>query len=465
MTDAARAGIYTYKDSTGVIRTVDVLGLAAQRGWGSREQRTQHRCRPRPDQGSRTKDGALTSRIGTNNDYNRLDYQFQDPVRTFGGSRRSGSTRTCPPSTIWSSFTTTNTTSPIRRREWTDQRISRHRHNRGASGRYRICSPNTFSFVAAHRWTINDRLINEIRATSSGNALRCSRRSCSGSYDFWAAMPSRRRLPQCRRISQPHQPSRRNTPVKGLTDNITTLQGAHTLNLGFAFTRVASFTQSVSTQVVPQISFGLATGDPVNTGGTSIFTTGNFPNSSSAQRTEAGNLYALLTGRISAISRQATLNEKTRAYEFIPFTERNHQNEFAFYAQDAWKARPDLTFNYGLRWEFEPSALNDNQVYTRTDSEGIFGVSGDGNLFKPGVFAGKPTQFRLLQSGESAFRTRHKDFAPSWVLRGVRTLRADAWQDRGNGNQTVLRGGYSIAYTAKVLPPLPICSDRTMVRL
>src|SRR5262249_33746613 len=153
----------------------------------------------------------------------------------------------------------------------------------------------------------------------------------------------------------------------------TYLLGSHTLNFGFAYTRVASFTQAVSTQVVPQVSFGLATGDPVNTGSSSIFTSANFPNSSAAQRTEAGNLYALLTGRISQIARSATLDENTRGYAFIPFTERNHQNEYAYYGQDSWKVRPNLTFNYGLRWEFEPSALNDNLVYTRNTFEGVFG--------------------------------------------------------------------------------------------
>src|SRR5258705_13995213 len=33
MTDSARTGLYTYKDSTGAIRTIDVLGLAASKGF------------------------------------------------------------------------------------------------------------------------------------------------------------------------------------------------------------------------------------------------------------------------------------------------------------------------------------------------------------------------------------------------------------------------------------------------
>ena len=308
---------------------------------------------------------------------------------------------------------------------------------------------NTFSFVGAHRWTINDRLINEIRATSSGNGTSLfTQEFAPVSMTSACDAPSGGGYLSSNAFRNRTSQSRRNTPVKGLTDNVTTLQGSHTLNLGFAFTRVASFTQAVSSQVVPIISFGLATGDPVNTGATSIFTTGNFPNSSATQRSDAGLLYALLTGRVSSITRSATLDETTRGYGFIPFTERNHQNEYAFYAQDAWKARPDLTFNYGLRWEFEPSASNDNLVYTRTDIEGIFGVSGNGNLFKPGVFGGKPTQFRLLTEGEKAFRTRHKDFAPSAGFAWSPNFKSGVLGKMfGNGGQTVIRAGYSIAYT------------------
>jgi len=450
MTPSARTGLYTYKDSAGVIRSVDVLALAGSKGFPGTADPTIINGLKLIDDAVH-KDGALTSRIGTNNDYNRLDYQFQDPGKNI---------RWFPTIRLDANLT------PKHHVEFIHNYQHYFSNPDGVNGQINVypgsglivghpgvtgsVHRNTFSFVAAHRWTINDRLINEIRATSSGNGTSLfTQEFAPGLYDFWGgnavngggflnAGAFRNRTSQ----------SRRNTPVKGLTDNLTTLQGSHTLNLGFAFTRVASFTQAVSTQVVPQVSFGLATGDPVNTGNSSIFTTANFPNSSATQRSEAGTLYALLTGRISQIARSATLDETTRGYDFIPFTERNHQNEWAYYAQDSWKVRPNLTFNYGLRWEFEPSALNDNQVYTRNTFEGVFGVSGEGNLFKPGVFGGKPTQFRLLEEGEKAFRTRHKDFAPSlgfaWSPNFKNGILGKVF---GSSDRTVIRGGYSIAYT------------------
>ncbi len=450
MTNTARTGVYTYKDSTGTLRTVDVLGLAASKGFPGTQDPTIAKGLALIEDAVH-KDGALTSRIGTNNDFNRLNYQFQDPglnIRWFPTIRLDANVTAKHHLEFIHNYQhyfslPDGVNGQINVYPGTGIIV-------GSPGQTGSIHRNTFSFVGAHRWTINDRLINEIRATSSGNGTSLFfQEFAPGLYDFWGgnavngggflnAGAFRNRTSQ----------SRRNTPVKGLTDNLTTLQGSHTLNLGFAFTRVASFTQAVSTQSVPQISFGLATGDPVNTGSTSIFTSGNFPGSSATQRSEAGALYALLTGRISSISRSATLDGNSRKFDFIPFSEYNHQNEFAVYAQDAWKALPNLTFNYGLRWEFEPSPLNDNNVYTRTGFDGIFGVSGNGNLFKPGAFTGKPTQFSLLEPGEKGFRTRHKDFGPSFGF---------AWSPKfdggllgkivGSGDQTVLRGGYSIAYT------------------
>ena len=414
LTNSARAGIFTYKDSSpaGTIRTVDLLALAASKGFPGTQDPTIAKGLGLIEEAIH-KDGALTSRIAQG-DYNRLDYQFQDPGKNI---------RWFPTIRLDANVTSKHHLEFIHNYQHyfslpdgVNGQINVYPGSGivvGSPGQTGSVHRNTFSFVAAHRWTINDRLINEVRATSSGNGTSLFFQEFDprlyGLWDGYAPTGGGYIYGFRNRASQ----SRRNTPVKGLSDNITTLQGAHTLNLGFAFTRVASFTQAVSTQVIPTIAFGLATGDPVNTGSTSLFTTTNFPNSTSTQRGDAGLLYALLTGRVTSIGRSATLNEKTRGFDFVPFTERNHQNEFAVYAQDAWKARPNLTFNYGLRWEFEPSPINDNLVYTRTGIDGIFGVSGRGNLFKPGVFEGKPTQFSLLTEGEKGFNTRHKDFGPS----------------------------------------------------
>ena len=67
--------------------------------------------------------------------------------------------------------------------------------------------------------------------------------------------------------------------------------------------------------------FGVASGDPINNGATSIFTTGNFPGSTQTQRNEAAALYAQLTGRVSQITNSASLDPKTKQFAFAPFRE------------------------------------------------------------------------------------------------------------------------------------------------
>jgi len=447
ITEKARQGIFTYMDTTGVLRDINLYALAGAKGYPSTPDPTILKAEELIA-GAVTKTGTLTSRVGTQQDYNRLDYVFQDPgtnIRKFPTARL-------------------------------DFQITKNHHFEfvhnyqhyysipdGVNGIYsrypglgtHVGSPtvmggsvyrNSFSFVAAERWTVTNRLVNEVRFASSGNGTVVFRREFSPtSFALFGGYA----------VSDPYasgfytysSSSRRNTPVKNLEENLSWMKGTHTLNFGFSFTQINAFNQSVSSHLVPTITLGYATNDPIVTGSTNIFTTTNFPNSTSAQRSQAQSLYALLTGRISATGRSSTLSEITRKYEFIPYTERNHQREFGFYGQDSWKIRPNLTLNYGLRWELSPSPVNDNQVYTRTGGDAIFGVSGPGNLFKPGVFKGGLVQYRLLAKGEKAYKTNYKDFAPTFGF--AWTPKLDMGFLRyvfGDPGQSVLRGGYSIAY-------------------
>ena len=120
--------------------------------------------------------------------------------------------------------------------------------------------------------------------------------------------------------------NRRNTPVKQGNANLTWSRSAHLLNFGFSFTQVNTWTSSVSnTTFVPTVAFSLATGDPVIN---SIFNITNpaFPGINTANVNDAGALYALLTGRVSAVNRSVNLDENTRNYgQFQPITRNQDQ--------------------------------------------------------------------------------------------------------------------------------------------
>jgi hypothetical protein len=452
LTPEARGGLFSYRDSAGVVRRVDLYAAAAAAGFPATPDPTIARGLELIQQAVGT-GGALRSRAGTANDLNRLDYQFQDP---------GVNTRHFPTARFDVNVTKNqhfhfvhNYQIYFSAPDAVNGQLSVYPGTGIVVGKPGVTGSikrDSFSFVGAHRWALGGRTVSELRFTSSGNGTMVFGREVNpGLFDFWKgfAVNTTNFLGAANgAFYNRRTQSRRNTPTLGVTENLTHARGAHALNFGFSFLRVNSFTQAFSTQLIPRINLGIAAGDPVNFGSSNIFTPVNFPNSNATQRAQAATLYAVLTGRIASINRTASLDEETKKYGFTPFTERNHQSVYSLYAQDSWKVRPSLTVNYGLRWEFEPSPVNDNQVYTRTGYDGLYGVSGVGNLFRPGLFAGQPTRFRLLADGERAFRTRLGDLAPSFgfawtVPRGRGPLGTLV----GRGGRTVVRGGYSVAFT------------------
>ena len=194
--------------------------------------------------------------------------------------------------------------------------------------------------------------------------------------------------------------SRRHTPAWTASGNLTWMQSSHLWNFGGSLTQVNSWQQSVGSAVFPAISFAMATNDPANTGNTSLFDQTNFPNSTTTNRSDAGALYAVLTGRVSSITRSVALDETTGRYAHVGSVDRNRQREFALYLQDSWRARKGFMLNYGVRWDVQFPFINLNGTYSRVGYEGVWGLSGVGNLFKPGVLTGKVPQFFKVEPGQ-----------------------------------------------------------------
>jgi hypothetical protein len=236
----------------------------------------------------------------------------------------------------------------------------------------------------------------------------------------------------------------RNTALGQLIETFSWTRGRHNMTFGANFTRIRGLFGNNS--LVHTVNLALLTTDPANP----MFSATNLPGSATGDRTNAGTLYATLTGRISSTSGTAFVNPKSRAFEAGHFLVRQvNQWEYGFFGTDSWRVRPTLTLNYGLRWEYQGAPWDPLNISFRTSNgfNDVFGISGPGNLFQPGASAGSVPQFVL--NGDTPWYDRDlNNFVPSIGLAWQPAFDHPWWNAIfGGSGKTVFRGGYSITMT------------------
>lgn len=449
-TQSAVNGVYTYQDATTKqIRTVSVYDIArnATVPAGTRAFATT------PDpvvlkivQGelnsASPSAGSLTSRVAKANDYNRNDYQF-----AYNGFNR----RQFPTGkvdwvindkhhvdlvinyqTYFANPDAVNSVVPILPGNGTVL------GDPTSAGTRRI----SFSGTASIRSAWSTRLTSENRfGLNGGDSLFSPELTPAQFSQFNGYVPVTSNY-----FTNPYNASgtsRRNSPIKQANSNWTYITGPHVLSFGGSFTQVNLWQQSNSRQIFPSVTFGIASADPVS----GIFTADSLPGSTAAQRTEASNLYAVLTGRVSAISRSVSLDEKTRTYTTTGAIDRDQQREFALFFTDNWKVTRSFTVNYGVRWDVQLPFQNLDGLYTSSGIAGAWGISGIGHLFQPGVQTGIAVpQFQPLKSGDFAYNTNYHNFNPSiGITYALPAL--TGWRRflTGGKDESVFRAGYAIS--------------------
>ncbi|MEI9974076.1 MAG: TonB-dependent receptor [Ignavibacteriota bacterium] len=235
----------------------------------------------------------------------------------------------------------------------------------------------------------------------------------------------------------------RSTPVYQINDNVSYLRGKHLFNFGGNYTQLNAWQAGSNSSLLNTVTLGQATGDPDNTGATSLFTTANFPGATAAQLSDAANLYAIVAGRVSAVTSSAVLGEQSKMYGSNFAVDRDRIREEAAYVQDTWRATQKLTITAGVRWDRQGAIRNLDNLYTRPGFAGLYGISGVGHLFQPGTLTGSAPVFSLVPPGVGGFDPGVGRFNPSF---GV------AYRVEGGGllhwltgDDAVVRGGFSIA--------------------
>lgn len=247
-------------------------------------------------------------------------------------------------------------------------------------------------------------------------------------------------------------PSWRAAPTYTLGNTVNWQRGSHSLQIGGEFLRSTAFESAQ--QVVPGINLGLNTQfDPA----AGLFTTANFPSASAAQLNDARDLYALLTGRVSAITGQIALDANTNKYvAFGPRTRAGRIDVWSGFVQDAWRVTPTLTINAGLRYDVQTPFVPTNDIMTAVTMADVCGLAGmgDGSTYNrckfndPTAVGGKANiEFQQLTRGTQGYNTDWNNLAPSVSV---------AWRPNvqdgllrtilGNPDQATIRAGWSVAY-------------------
>jgi hypothetical protein len=244
-----------------------------------------------------------------------------------------------------------------------------------------------------------------------------------------------------------------------LEDTVNWQKGNHGLNIGGSYSEVIVWLQNHNQ--VPTINFDILQADPAKA---VLNSAANFPGSSQADRGRAENIYAVLVGSVSAITATAAVDPSSNRFEYLRETfQEGKLKDYAFWIQDAWRPRPSLTLNLGVRWELQTPFQALNASYSSTTLEDAWGISGLSstctdashvtpatcNIFKPGVQPGKPvTEYFAFEKGREAYKMDWNNIAPSVGAAWTPTTES-GWLSRflGQPGDTVFRAGWSRAFT------------------
>lgn len=168
-----------------------------------------------------------------------------------------------------------------------------------------------------------------------------------------------------------------------LLDNLSLVHGAHVFRVGlnFRFYRhVDQRGQPGGINVTPSVTFSATTRPTfIGTTGNSGFAVASGVNST--DQTLLGSLINNLYGLPASMTQVFISNLQDNV--FLPFktgdqvtlyAEKHNLDQYNFFFQDEWKVRPNLTINYGARWEVNPPANTSPQANVYVAATSIAGT-------------------------------------------------------------------------------------------
>src|SRR5688572_6538264 len=234
-------------------------------------------------------------------------------------------------------------------------------------------------------------------------------------------------------------------------DNLSIVHGAHVFRMGLNlrfYRHVDQRGQPGGINVTPSVTFSATTRPAIlGTTGNSGFRVAS--NINSTDQTLLGSLINNLYGLPASVNQVFISN--LRDDVFLPFktgdnvtlyAEKHNLDQYNFFFQDEWKVRPNLTLNYGARWEINPPANtspNENVFVAATPIAGT-PLPATPVVNQPGAVAFVPAKHWYEGDFKWAIGPRFGlAYSPDFKSGFMRTL-------FGENGRSVIRLGYGIAF-------------------
>lgn len=438
LSPAAQAGNFTFKDANSNNQTVNVLQLAANGGFNSAfSQKTSNTLTA----ANKALSHGVLENLGDPN-LQQLNWQVPSPTTIYYPTVRVDY-KASEKMRFNVAFNETKTSQPgANIPDLPGPDFSKT----GAGNQFK-----NYTTAVGFDWMLTPALINSFRGgflyTYNGFAFDAPALNVNNPQISWNLL----------NVNQPYNTGMNATnykiptgsyyPLFNASDTMTWQHKAHTLNYGFSWWREQDHYYN-GVQGFPVIDLGsntpgatgLAAGDPA----LGAFEGGQLPNSTPDQRQEAESLYAILTGRINDINGQYAYNPTTGTYAHAlgAYNLDELQKAWGLFFQDSYRIKPNLTLNYGLRWDFTGADRDLTNFYHSSSAADIFGPSGVWNLFNPGSLKGTmdPKIFQNSQPYNNWNVSPQPAFGLAW----------NPHKDKGwlgsifGGDQTVVRAGLSM---------------------
>lgn len=243
----------------------------------------------------------------------------------------------------------------------------------------------------------------------------------------------------------------RNTMVYQYIDNLSVVKGSHTFRFGGDVQSITAYTfNDAGTNQVINLGTNAANPDGI--------LNNEFPNlpagsAGTAIANRARTVYRDLVGLLASSTQTFNISSPTSG--FVPGATRERifkQRWISVYGQDQWRVRRNFTLNLGARWEFQgvPYEAKGVAIQPVGGLAGLFGISGQNNLFAPGSLKGQAStslDFVNGKTGKKLYNNDWNNFAPYIGI--AFSPNFDSGPMRwifGSEGKSSIRAGYSISY-------------------